>query len=88
MSAVVHEEAATDEVVALASVLAHLPHAPGRAVDEDEALPVVDNRGEGDQSVVQLLPRQRDEFMCRGCFLVAHVSRRAALGDDYCADCG
>lgn len=87
MSAPVREEAATDEVVALASALAYLPHGPARVDDEDEALPIAETGDPADDVASPLLPRQRDEFTCCRCFLVAHVSRRARSDDDCCADC-
>jgi hypothetical protein len=87
MSPVVHEEAATDEVVALAGALAPLPHGPSPVDDEDDALAVAETVDPRDQDTSHLLPRQRDEFTCSRCFLVAHVSRRTGAGDDCCADC-
>ncbi|KRF34072.1 DUF4193 domain-containing protein [Nocardioides sp. Soil805] len=36
---------------------------------------------------VEVTPRQNDEFTCTSCFLVQHVSRRAAPGTDLCRDC-
>lgn len=87
-SAAVQEEAATDEVVALAAALAPLPHGPARTDDdEDEGALVADRSEPGDAAASRPLPRQSDEFTCRRCFLVAHVSRRANRGDDCCVDC-
>ena len=78
------DEADADEVAALAAVLAHHGHLPVPREDEVE---VALERVDGPEDVRPLLPRQRDEFACRSCFLVAHVSRRAALGIDICTDC-
>ena len=61
-------------------------------VDEDETdladtfeLPGADLSHE--TLTVEVTPRQADEFMCSGCFLVQHVSRRSAPGADLCNDC-
>lgn len=37
---------------------------------------------------VAVVPTQGDEFVCRQCFMVNHVSRRAEPGADVCVDCG
>ncbi len=76
------EEAGTDEVAALAAMLA-VPARPhhDELDDEDETFPVV--RHEHDV-VTAALPRQRDEFTCPLCFLVVHRSRRVG---DVCRDC-
>ncbi len=79
------EEAGTDEVAALASLLVPVPHVPAPRDGEDEdADPggAEDAEREPEHSVV--LPRQRDEFACPRCFLVVHVSRRVG---DVCRDC-
>jgi len=87
MSAVVHEEAATDEVVALASAIAHLPHGPARSDAEDDEFTVGESLVPGEPESAHPLPRQRDEFTCGRCFLVAHVSRRTRSDGDCCTDC-
>lgn len=89
MSAALREEAATEEVVALAGMLTPLPHTFARADDdEDDELPLVaDERGRDADAASRPLPLQRDEFTCGRCFLVVHVSRRARPGEDCCTDC-
>lgn len=91
-SAAVQEEAATDEVVALARALAPLPHGPAPAderedEDEHEGALVTEQPEPWADDTSAALPRQSDEFTCRRCFLVAHVSRRVRPGDDCCVDC-
>lgn len=77
----------TLEIVALAAVLARPSHEmlSSRTDDEyasDESEPAeLDPEGR----LAKVLPRQRDEFTCGGCFLVAHVSRQAVNGR--CPDC-
>ena len=52
---------------------------------EDLELPGADLSHE--ELVVQMLPKQDNEFTCRSCFLVRHRSQRATPGDDTCHDC-
>ena len=76
----------TLEIMALAAVLARPSHGMlSREEDEycDEGFDPDERAPDGGQPKV--LPRQRDEFTCGGCFLVAHVSRRNV--DGRCPDC-
>ena len=43
----------------------------------------------GEELIVQILPRQADEFTCTGCFLVQHRSRLASHTQHgaICQDC-
>lgn len=90
-SEVRRDEAGTDEVVALASTLARLPHATVERDDEDGDLPPLDDAGARRRDLgvepPRVLPRQSDEFTCGCCFLVAHVSRRAWGRVNRCVDC-
>lgn len=54
--------------------------------DEIEDDEVVDNddRGEGNERV---LPKQADEFVCNGCFLVKNTSQLADKKKGLCQDC-
>ena len=63
-------------------------------VDEDEVeaaesfeLPGADLSHE--ELTVRVLPRQADEFICVGCFLVKNRTQIAAVvdGQDFCVDC-
>lgn len=36
---------------------------------------------------IEVTPKQANEFTCTSCFLVQHMSRRAAVGPDLCRDC-
>ncbi|MDO9494537.1 MAG: DUF4193 domain-containing protein [Nocardioides sp.] len=61
-------------------------------VDEDETalaesyeLPGADLSNE--TLSVEVTPEQADEFVCKACFLVQHVSRRASPGAELCNDC-
>lgn len=63
-------------------------------VDQDESeaaelfeLPGADLSEE--ELTVRVVPRQRDEFSCAGCFLVCHRSQLAEQRDGraYCRDC-
>ncbi|RZL75480.1 MAG: DUF4193 domain-containing protein [Rhodococcus sp. (in: high G+C Gram-positive bacteria)] len=58
------------------------------AVEEAFELPGADLSGEGELKV-RVLPRQANEFVCSGCFLVQHRSRLAATKDGmkFCRDC-
>ncbi|ELB88178.1 hypothetical protein Rwratislav_36009 [Rhodococcus wratislaviensis IFP 2016] len=58
------------------------------AVEEAFELPGADLSGEGELTV-RVRPRQADEFVCSGCFLVHHRSRLAATKDGmkFCRDC-
>lgn len=81
------EEAGTDEVAALAAVLAPPVHVAVRPEDDEEdVLSGPEPRESG--RLPAAVPRQPDEFTCRRCFLVAHVSRRTRPGVDVCRDCG
>lgn len=84
------EEAGTDEVAALASMLARPAHVPAQRIadlDDDDEVEFDNTRSRadtGDDDDAAVLPRQRDEFTCPRCFLVGHVSRRVGA---VCADC-
>jgi len=63
-------------------------------IDEDEVeaaesfeLPGADLSHE--ELTVRVLPRQADEFICAGCFLVKNRTQIAAVkdGQEYCVDC-
>lgn len=43
----------------------------------------------GEELIVKVVPRQRDEFICMTCFMVAHRSQAARKTSDgvQCADC-
>ena len=85
------DEAGADEVAALAVLLARPAHVPGprqEDADEDGEDAGLDEGPENlDGEALRLLPRQRDEFTCARCFLVAHISRRSAPGSAVCSDC-
>ncbi|ANS26287.1 hypothetical protein WSS_A37926 [Rhodococcus opacus M213] len=72
----------------LAPVPAIEEDADDAAVEEAFELPGADLSGEGELRV-RVLPRQADEFVCSGCFLVQHRSRLAATRDGMklCRDC-
>jgi hypothetical protein len=36
---------------------------------------------------IEVTPEQADEFVCAGCFLVQHTSRRSSPTSDLCNDC-
>jgi hypothetical protein len=57
------------------------------ADEESFELPGADLSGE--ELMVTVLPQQRDEFTCAGCYLVIHRSRLAAHhhGQPLCKDC-
>lgn len=86
----VEEEAGTDEVAALASMLARPTHVPAQRSadfddDDDGEFGETRSRANKDADVdTAVLPRQRDEFTCPRCFLVGHVSRRVGA---VCAEC-
>jgi hypothetical protein len=80
-----HEEAGTDEVTALAALIARPAHIPAPREDEDDVLSI--DRVEVPADEPHLLPRQPDEFTCRSCFLVTHESRRSSPGSEVCGDC-
>jgi hypothetical protein len=52
---------------------------------EDLELPGADLSSE--ELVVRVVAQQRDEFVCRSCFMLTHVSRRATGQADLCRDC-
>jgi hypothetical protein len=76
------EEAGTDEVTALAAMIAAPVRPHGLDFDEDDE-PLPSTRDDQDGPTV-VLPRQRDEFTCPHCHLVMHLSRRIG---DVCRDC-
>ena len=43
----------------------------------------------GEELIVKVIPRQKDEFICCDCFMVAHRSQAASstAGGTRCADC-
>ena len=58
-------------------------------VDEVELAEALELPGadlSGESLVVAVMPLQRDEFTCSGCFLVQHVSRREGASS-VCRDC-
>ena len=85
------DEAATVEVAALAALIARPEaHAEPAAEDDDDAFLAaadLDLADDDAERAVPLLPRQRDEFVCSCCFLVAHVSQLADPSSGRCRDC-
>lgn len=80
------EEAGSDEVAALASLLTRSPHpATDQAGEDDDGdlAPSV-RREKVEPDPRSTLPRQRDEFLCLRCYLIVHVSRRHG---EVCRDC-
>jgi Domain of unknown function (DUF4193) len=51
---------------------------------EDEESIEVDDRGEGTERV---LPKQADEFVCQGCFVLKNASQLANKKKGLCRDC-
>ena len=51
---------------------------------EDDEVPEVDDRGEGNERV---LPKQDGEFVCNSCFLVKNANQLANKKKGLCRDC-
>ena len=84
-----------DETADSVEKLAGRRHQPSSVIDEDVdaeeevfELPGADLSGEGELNV-RIVPKQADEFVCSGCFLVYHRSRLATTKDGmkFCRDC-
>lgn len=84
----------TIDPAGVGTALDELDLKPATGADSDEAeiietleLPGADLSGE--ELMVQVVPKQDDEFTCTRCFLVQHHSRKvSAAGEDpYCRDC-
>jgi len=63
---------------------------PDEELDPAESFELPGADLSGEELKVAALPRQADEFVCGGCFLIVHRSRLAAHrdGQPLCRDCG